>query len=152
MRIRYRPTFLQGWLPSFAALFTAYAFVALLACRQGTPLFPSEQRGMIISVIVVPFLCSLFLGNVGVTVTPEVLVIRNGTTKRTVHRSEIQGIVVVSVLGFRWIEVTRIDGRRIGLRAPQSFLDRDFDRKVQVIRECWLGTYDWSSASNALLR
>jgi hypothetical protein len=50
------------------------------------------------------------------------------------ERKELGRIVVVRDVRDRW---TR-------LPAPSSFLDRDFDAKVQLIRACWHGQYDWS--------
>lgn len=74
----------------------------------------------------------------GVSLTEEALVL-GGVRHRTILRASIHRLEVQRSLGVSRIAVYTADGRRTMLRAPMSFLDREFEDKARVITEWWQG-------------
>ncbi|MEU9286878.1 hypothetical protein AB0D57_19740 [Streptomyces sp. NPDC048275] len=75
----------------------------------------------------------------GVSLTEEALVL-SGDRRRPILRTDILRLEVQRSLGVSLIAVYTTDGRRTMLRAPTSFLDREFDRKAQIVIEWWQGS------------
>ena len=72
----------------------------------------------------------------GVSLTDEALVL-SGDRRRAILRTNIRRLEVQRTLGVSRVAVYTTDGRRTMLPAPMSFLDPEFDRKVQTITEWW---------------
>ncbi|MEU2284653.1 hypothetical protein ABZ614_22375 [Streptomyces sp. NPDC013178] len=73
------------------------------------------------------------------SLTDEALVL-SGDRRRTILRTNIRRLEVQRTLGVSRVAVYTTDGRRTMLRAPMSFLDREFDRKVQILTEWCQGS------------
>ncbi|MGW7613492.1 hypothetical protein ACWGKW_40875 [Streptomyces sp. NPDC054766] len=64
------------------------------------------------------------------------LVLRGGGRREIAWR-DIIGLEIRKTVGIRTVVVQVSGGRRIPLRAPMSFLDRDFDDKARVLTDWW---------------
>ena len=81
-------------------------------------------------------------GKRAVTLTPTAVMAHN-LRPRVIEWRDVAN-VAVEELGYRIVVIWDVRGGRFRLHVPYSSLDREFDAKLQVIRACWLGHYDWS--------
>jgi hypothetical protein len=80
----------------------------------------------------------------GITLTPDAAIIHQGRV-RVMDWRGVADISVEKEFGYRIVVIRGLDGQRLKLRAPTSFLDRRFDEKVKVIRACWHGQHTYSA-------
>ncbi|MFI0961514.1 hypothetical protein ACH4S8_08930 [Streptomyces sp. NPDC021080] len=144
-RVRYRASWQQSLPLSLVlgSLVLMQASNPLLRAHQppGQPGLPFGLRLLSIVLMVLVVLELWVLGRyVGVTLTPEAVVVRN-LRRRTILWTDVAEVAVEPITGGRRVVLYETDGRRTPLRMPSSgFLSRDrrFDDKVATIRSWWL--------------
>ncbi|MER6333210.1 hypothetical protein ABT298_28585 [Streptomyces sp. NPDC001034] len=144
-RVRYRASWQQS-LP------LAVILAAVVLTQLSNPLLWAHQRpglpglpfGARVVSVVLPLLVALELWvlsrYVGVTLTPEAVVVHN-LRRRTIPWTHVAEVAVEPFAGGRRVVLYETDGHRTPLRMPSSgFLSRDrrFDEKAATIRSWWL--------------
>ncbi|MFF2999322.1 hypothetical protein ACFVTC_32945 [Streptomyces sp. NPDC057950] len=109
--------------------------------RSGLTGLPFESRVLaMVALVLVTLELWVLTHYVGVTLTPEAVVVHN-LRRRTIPWADVAEVAVEPVTGGRRVVLYETDGRRTPLRMPSSgFLSRDrrFDDKVATIRSWWL--------------
>ena len=147
--IHYQFTIAQVALPMFAAPWIGLGIIALMAWHDGIPVLPTDVRNTAIDAVFFP-VASLAVRARSVTLTPAGLIVR-GRGVRVIDWSDVRNVAVERQFGVRTVVIRDAHQRRTRLNAPSSLLDRDFDAKVEVIRACWLGQYDWGRYPSVVL-
>ncbi|MGW0843235.1 hypothetical protein ACWD26_24420 [Streptomyces sp. NPDC002787] len=120
---------LLGFLAGTALL---YAGLALTGDPMGGDTLRQCLSGAVLATVVV----SVLRRNDEVTLADDALVVR-GTRRRRIPRTGIQRLEVRRILGVRQITVHTTDGHRATLHTPTSFMDREFDQKVETLTRWW---------------
>ena len=144
--IKLRATVLQAAVPAFAGpLGAAIADLAWSDMDQAHAFEIWEFVGFGV-LMMTAAMVGFFRRDV--TLTPTALVVRALGTQVIDWRDVVE-VVARKKRGGKTVAVVVYDvhGQQTRLPVPLSFLDRDFDHKVQLIRDCWLGRHDWSSLS-----
>jgi hypothetical protein len=148
--IHYQYNPLQATLPMLAGAWLALGIVAVIAWHEGYPLRAFEFRNFALFTLALPVMSLAFRPKY-VTLTPTGLIAR-GPRTRVIDWRNVANVAVQKQYGWRMVIISDVRGRWTRLHAPWSFLDRDFDAKVRVIRACWLGQHDWSRLPGATVR
>jgi hypothetical protein len=144
-RVRYRASWQQslplGLVLGAAVLMQVSNPLLWAHQRPGLPGLPLQWR---VLAMVLPLFITLELWvlsrYVGVTLTPEAVVVHN-LRRRTIPWTSVAEVAVEPFAGGRRVVLYETDGRRTPLRMPSSgFLSRDrrFDDKAATIRSWWL--------------
>lgn len=142
MAVHYRTTVLQTTFPIFVGGGVALGAVAVAAWHSGHPLLVSEAR-QFIGILLAVTLLNMIIRGTCVTLTPTAVMAHDLRT-RVIEWRNVANVAVEKEFGYRIVVIWDVRGRRIRLHAPCSALDHEFDAKLQVIRACWFGQYDWS--------
>jgi hypothetical protein len=134
--IKYRATLVQRVFPMLTGSVLAMAIVGGAILASGSDVTPAEFKQGLVFVVVVTLASVFIRPDHGITVTPESAVI-NGGRKRVMDWRDIADISVVERYGFRTVVIKGFEGQHFRLLAPSSFLDPEFDNKVNTIRACW---------------
>jgi hypothetical protein len=125
--------------PVLLGCLIATALVYLGLAASGDPMSTGELEPFLWATPLSCAVAALTTRGYGVILTDEALVLI-GDRRRRIVRTAILRLEVQRTLGVSRVAVYTTDGRRTMLRAPMSFLDREFDRKVQIITEWWQGS------------
>ncbi|MFF1678559.1 hypothetical protein ACFVYG_21280 [Streptomyces sp. NPDC058256] len=134
--ITFRQGPLQLALPAFLGLLGGTALVYAGLAFTADPMPLSEVKVCVSAAVVAAAGIALLNRHHGVSLTEEALVVR-GNRRRRIPWTDIIRLEVRRVLGVRQVVVHTRDGRRTVLRAPTSFIDGGFDRKVGILTEHW---------------
>jgi hypothetical protein len=140
--IKYRLTPLQRIFPLLVGVLAAFAAADLATLVSSQPLSMGEIWGVLEGLGAMCLAVLIFTQSFDVTLTPQGVIVQ-GVGGRLMEWSDITDVSVEKAFGNRKVVLTRIAGKRVRLRAPQSYLDRHFDEKFQAIYACWLGQYPW---------
>ncbi|MCX5560656.1 hypothetical protein [Streptomyces sp. NBC_00038] len=134
--ITFRQGPLQLALPAFLGILGGTALVYAGLALTADPMPLSEVKVCVSAAVVAAAGIALLNRHHGVSLTEEALVMR-GNRRRRIPWTDIVQVEVRRTLGVRQVVVHTRDGRATVLRAPMSFVDGQFDRKVAVLREWW---------------
>lgn len=122
--------------PVLLGCLTAMALIYLGLAASGDLMSAGELEPFLWATPVGCAVAAFTARGYGVSLTDEALVL-SGDRRRAILRTNIRRLEVQRTLGVSRVAVYTTDGRRTMLPAPMSFLDPEFDRKVQTITEWW---------------
>ena len=122
--------------PVLLGCLTAMALIYLGLAASGDLMSAGELEPFLWATRVGCAVAAFTARGYGVSLTAEALVL-SGDRRRAILRTNIRRLEVQRTLGVSRVAVYTTDGRRTMLPAPMSFLDPEFDRKVQTITEWW---------------
>ncbi|WP_181804622.1 hypothetical protein [Streptomyces shenzhenensis] len=125
---------LQLVLPVLLGSLTATALLYVGLAFTSDPMGIGELRQLLLTAVVAGAVVALAYRGHGVSLTEEALVFQ-GDRRRRIPRTDIIRLEVRRTLGVSRVAVHTVDGRHTMLRAPMSFMDREFDRKAQILSE-----------------
>lgn len=136
--IRYRPTLLQRVVPVLVGSILGLAVAYIIIVVGGSAPSTAEMKYGLIFLFATTLTNLILRPGYGIMLTPESATIHQGR----LHVMDWRGVADISVekeFGCRIMVIRGLDGQRVKLRVP-SFLDREFDEKVKVIRAYWQGS------------
>jgi hypothetical protein len=103
------------------------------------PMTATELRTCAYAAILATVAVVILPRSGGARLTPEHMVVFShiGQSKRQIPWADITRIDVRRVLGVRQVSISLVTGKRLTLAAPQSFLDRRFDTRVEELTGWW---------------
>ncbi|MFD3930084.1 hypothetical protein [Streptomyces sp. NPDC058614] len=134
--ITFRQGLLQLALPFLLAGLVGVGLVYTGLAFTSDPMPLSEVKEFLSAALVATAAVGVLTRHHGVSLTEEALVVR-GNRRRLIPWTDIIRLEVRRVLGVRQVVVHTRDGRHTVLRAPTSFIDGGFDRKVEILGEWW---------------
>ncbi|WP_416974443.1 hypothetical protein [Streptomyces sp. 4F14] len=133
----FKPAARQLVAPVLLGCLTATALLYAGLAASGDPMGAGELGQMLLAATAACAVVVSTAKGYGVSLTEEALVV--GGRHRPIPRADIHRLEVQRSLGVSRIAVYTADGRRTMLRAPMSFLDREFEHKAGVITAWWQG-------------
>ncbi|MEE1766633.1 MULTISPECIES: hypothetical protein [unclassified Streptomyces] len=134
--ITYRPGLLQSVLPVVLGFLGGTALLWAALALTPDPMGRDTLRQCVVGALTATVVVAVLRRGDGVTLAEDALVVR-GLRRRRIPWTGIRHLEVRRVVGVRQITVHTADGRRATLRTPTSFLDREFDRKVEILTRWW---------------
>lgn len=126
-------------LPVLLGCLTATVLLYTGLAVSGDAMAVGELTQILLTALVSCVVVALTARGQGVSLTEEALVFR-GDRRPPIPRAAILRLEIQRSLGVGRVVLYTAGGRRTVLRAPMSFLDREFDRKAQIITEWWRGS------------
>ncbi|WP_371580393.1 hypothetical protein [Streptomyces sp. NBC_01314] len=127
---------LQSVLPVVLGFLGGTALVYAGLALASDPMGGDRLRQCVSGALTATVVVAVLRRNDEVTLAEDALVVR-GTRRRRIPWTGIQRLEVRRILGVRQITVHTTDGRRATLRTPMSFLDKEFDLKVEILTRWW---------------
>jgi hypothetical protein len=135
----YRVGAAQAAVPALVGAALAVCLVYLGLRWTADPMTATELRTCAHAVILATVAVVILPRSGGARLTPEHMVVFShiGQGKRRIPWADITRIDVRRVLGVRQVSISLVTGKRLTLAAPQSFLDRRFDTRVEELTGWW---------------
>ncbi|QYX80184.1 hypothetical protein [Streptomyces akebiae] len=134
--ITYRSNLLQSVLPVVLGLLGGTALLYAALALTSDPMGRDTLRQCVSAALTATVVVAILRRGDEVTLAEDALVVR-GLRIRRIPWTGIRHLEVRRVLGVRQITLHTTDGRRATLRTPTSFLDREFDLKVEILTRWW---------------
>ncbi|WP_328839339.1 hypothetical protein [Streptomyces europaeiscabiei] len=134
--ITYKPGMLQAVLPVLLGLLGGTALLYAGLALTSDPMRGDTLRQCLSGVLTATVVVAVLRRNDEVILAEDALVVR-GTRRRRIPWTGIRRLEVRRGLGVRQITVHTTDGHRTALHTPTSFVDKEFDLKVEILTRWW---------------
>lgn len=137
--LEYRVGAAQAAVPVLVGTALAMRLLYLGLRWTADPMTATELRTCAYAAILATVAVVILPRSGGARLTPEHMVVFShiGQSKRQIPWADITRIDVRRVLGVRQVSISLVTGKRLTLAAPQSFLDRRFDTRVEELTGWW---------------
>ncbi|MFE7836549.1 hypothetical protein ACFU53_10970 [Streptomyces sp. NPDC057474] len=134
--ITYKSGTLQSVLPVLLGLLGGTALLYAGLALTSDPMRSDTLRQCLSGALTATVVVAVLRRNDEVALAEDALVVR-GTRHRRIPWTGIERLEVRRILGVRQIAVHTTDGRRAMLHTPMSFVDKEFDLKVEILTQWW---------------